>query len=444
MNPLIQYKTITLPILIPLLLACFALFPSVQAAPDPPPIGGNNTRDGLNSLAHRTTGQFNSAFGTNALFSLTTGNNNAAQGNSAQFSLIDGDMNTAVGVLALRLNQHGVQNTAVGYSALLNTTASSSTAVGWKALANNTANGNTAVGSGALLSNTTAIANTATGTGALTSNTSGGFNTATGSAALLFNTIGEENTAIGAEALVLNIDGDENTAIGRWSLRDCTSGSLNTAVGSFALQICTGSGNTAVGRLAGVDLTNGSGNVCIGSGVFGVAGESNTTRIRNVYASVAATRAVYVTPSNKIGTLASSRRFKDEIKPMDKASEAILSLKPVTFRYKQQVDPDRVLMFGLVAEEVEKVNPDLVSRDEQGKAFTVRYEAVNAMLLNEFLKAHRKMEEQEATIVQLKQDFQSKFAEQQKQIKALTTGLEKVNNQLELSKPAPQMVANNR
>src|SRR5712691_1701288 len=134
---------------------------------------------------------------------------------------------------------------------------------------------------------------------------------------------------------------------------------------------------------------------------------------------------------------------------MGKASEAILALQPVTFRYKHELDPDGIPQFGLIAEQVEKVNPALVARDAQGEVYTVRYEAVNAMLLNEFLKQHRaflkeqrKIEAQEATITQLKHDFQFKLAEQQKQIKALTFGLNKVNNQLELSKPASRMVNN--
>ena len=137
------------------------------------------------------------------------------------------------------------------------------------------------------------------------------------------------------------------------------------------------------------------------------------------------------------GTMVSSERFKDVIKPMDRASEAIHALKPVTFRYKQEFDPEDISQFGLVAEEVEKVNPDLVARDADGKAYTVRYEAVNAMLLNEFLKEHRKVE-------QLTKNFKSKLAEQQKQIEALTAGLQKVSAQLELSRPAPQTVLNNQ
>jgi hypothetical protein len=441
-------------LLIPLVVACFALLPSVQATPDPASVFGNNTADGAGALANPAlTGTGNTAFGSQALNKLTTGNNNNAQGNGALQNLTTGGGNAAIGSLALQKLQtgiyntavgntalnaltDGVRNTAVGYGTLRSGNFSDTTAVGWAALLNNTANSNTAVGSAALFSNTIAIANTAIGEGALFSSTEGGANTATGAVALLFNTIGDENTAIGAEALLHNIDGDENTAIGRGTLFEGQSGNANTAIGYEALFLCTGSFNTALGRFAGGDLTNGSGNVCIGSDVFGVAGESNTTRIRNVYASVAATRAVYVTSSNKLGTLASSERFKAEIKPMDKASEAILALKPVSFRYKQEVDPDCIPMFGLVAEEVEKVNPDLVSRDEEGKAFTVRYEAVNAMLLNEFLKEHRTVQEQGATIAELRKGMEVLAAT----VKEQAAQIQKVSAQLEVSKPAPQIV----
>ena len=213
----------------------------------------------------------------------------------------------------------------------------------------------------------------------------------------------------------------------------------------------TGFGNVAVGFNAGNFLTTGSGNVCIGYGVLGVAGESNTTRIKNIYSSVASGRAVYINSDSKIGTLVSSRRFKEEIKPMDEASEAILALKPVTFRYKKEIEPNSSIMFGLIAEDVEKIDPDLVTRNEKGEAETVRYEAVNAMLLNEFLKEHRKVEQQEATITNLKsamvqqrKAFETGLAKQQKQVEALTTGLQKVTAQLELSKPIPQTIANNQ
>src|SRR5205814_4368161 len=142
--------------------------------------------------------------------------------------------------------------------------------------------------------------------------------------------------------------------------------------------------------------------VYIGASQGGTAAESNTTYIRNVYNSVASARAVYVNSNNKIGTLLSTRRVKDDIKPMDKASEVILALKPVTFRFKKEIEPNGAIMFGLIAEEVEKVDPDLVTRNAKGEVETVRYEAVNAMLLNEFLKEHRKVQEQEATVAELK------------------------------------------
>jgi hypothetical protein len=135
---------------------------------------------------------------------------------------------------------------------------------------------------------------------------------------------------------------------------------------------------------------------------------------------------VVVNSTGKLGVSTSSLRFKDEIKPMDKASDAILALKPVTFRYKKEVDPDGAQQFGLVAEDVAKVNHDLVIRDHGGKPFTVRYDAVNAMLLNEFLKEHQ-------TVQELK-----------KEVATLTAGLQKVTAQLEMSKPAPQVVNNDQ
>jgi uncharacterized coiled-coil protein SlyX len=221
----------------------------------------------------------------------------------------------------------------------------------------------------------------------------------------------------------------------------------------------TGSNNIALGSNAGSNLTTGSNNIDIGAP--GVAGEANAIRIgksatqkktfiagiRGV--TVASGVGVIVNSSGQLGTVTSSARFKDDIKPMDKASESILALKPVTFRYKHELDPDGIPQFGLVAEQVEKVNPDLVVRDENGKVNTVRYEAVNAMLLNEFLKEHRYVAEQKSTIAELKttvaqqqEEFHAKFAQQQKQIEALTATLQKVSDQIALSKPAPQLVAN--
>jgi len=232
-----------------------------------------------------------------------------------------------------------------------------------------------------------------------------------------------------------------NAANGVLALYNNTIGNFNTAAGPGALLAnTTGSNNVAVGLTAGSALTTGSNNICIGAGVNGVAGESNTTRIRNVYTTVANGRAVYVNADNKIGTLSSSRRFKHDIQPMDKSSETLFALKPVTFRYKKDADPSQALSFGLIAEDVAQVSPELITRDEEGKPQTVRYEAVNAMLLNEFLKEHRKNEQQVSKIEQ--QD--AKIAQQQKQIEALTEGLQKVSAQLELNKAAPQTVVNNR
>ena len=213
---------------------------------------------------------------------------------------------------------------------------------------------------------------------------------ASGFLALFSNTTGNYNMANGYQALFNNTTGGFNAANGVLVLYNNTIGNFNTAAGPGALLAnTTGSNNVAVGLTAGSALTTGSGNVCIGAGVNGVAGESNTTRIRNVYTTVANGRAVYVNADNKIGTLSSSRRFKHDIQPMDRSSETLFALKPVTFRYKKDADPSQALSFGLIAEDVAQVSPELITRDEEGKPQTVRYEAVNAMLLNEFLKEHK-------------------------------------------------------
>ena len=311
--------------------------------------------------------------------------------------------NTGTGFGAL-YNNDGDQNTVSGSQALyLNTDGSDNTAIGFKALYNDEADENTAIGSQALFSNTSGGPNTATGFQALFSNTMGNANTANGFAALSSNTIGDSNNATGYTALTSNTTGIQNNAFGYSALL------LNV----------TGDNNTAIGDTAGAMIT-GSGNVCVGEGVQGVAAVDNTTWIRNVYDSVASDRAVYVNSDNKIGTLASSRRYKEEIKPMDKTSEALLSLKPVTFRYKQELDPHHVPMFGLIAEDVEKVNPDLVIRNKKGEVETVRYDAVNAMLLNEFLKEHQKVQELEAN-----------DAEQHREIKALVATVQEQAAQIQ-------------
>jgi hypothetical protein len=322
---------------------------------------------------------------------------------------------------------------------------------------------NTGTGFEALNHLTAGNQNTATGIRALFSDTSGGFNTATGVYSLYFNTIGFFNSATGAYSLTNNSDGNYNTANGYSALYFNAEGDANTATGFAALyHNNTGFFNTAVGYSAGTNQTSGSNNIYIGDA--GLAGESNViaigafassgtpyafTYIGGIYDSLVDDRPVYVRSDGALGTLVSSRRYKEEIKPMGKASEALFALKPVTFRYKQETDPSHKLSFGLIAEDVAEISADLVSRDKEGKPQTVRYEAVNAMLLNEFLKEHRKVEEQEATISHLKTEFQTAVVQQQKEIQALTAQLkehaaqiQKVSAQLQVSKSAEQMAGN--
>jgi Chaperone of endosialidase len=333
-------------------------------------------------------------------------------------------------------------------------------------------NANTVLGDGALLSLTTGTNNTAVGDSALSEDTTGSNNTATGLQALVFNSIGDNNTATGVNALYSSVNnGSFNTATGMNALFSNASFN-NTATGFDALLLnttghdniaeglsalvnnTTGSLNIALGSKAGLNLTTGSNNIEIGNA--GAAGESKHIRIGTQGththtfiagisgATVAGGVGVIIDTNGHLGTIVSSERFKKAVQPMDKASEAILALEPVTFRYREELDPAGIPQFGLVAEQVEKVDPDLVAKDNQGKPYTVRYEAVNAMLLNEFLKEHRQVQELKSTVTQQQQDFQSKLAEQQKQIEALTAGLQKVSAQLELSKAAPRTVQNSQ
>jgi Chaperone of endosialidase len=272
-----------------------------------------------------------------------------------------------------------------------------------------------------------------------------GFNTAEGQNALFSLTTGVGDTAVGWFSLFRNTDGSFNTGLGAGTLLSNTSGTGNTAVGTAALaNNTTGSGNIAIGVGAGENLTTGDNNIQIGDvGVDDGVGESNRTRIRNI-SFMLLDNGNFVTAGPDgllgVGPLASSRRYNDEIKPMDKTSEVLFALKPVTFRHKQELHPDGTRQYGLISEEVEKVNPDLVFYDEEGKASHVRHNAINAMLLNEFLKEHRKVQELEAN-----------DAEQQRAIKALVATvkeqaaqLQKVSGQIELSKATSQTVANNR
>ena len=315
---------------------------------------------------------------------------NTAEGASALFSLTTGSYNTAVGFFSLRSNTVGSFNTATGAGALFLNAGNNP----------NAATANTATGAVALLSNTTGFNNTATGVQALVSNTTGDHNTADGNTALLSNTTGFANTASGAGALLFNTNGAFNTALGFEAGSSVTTASHVIAIGT-----------------AGANV-------------------SNSCYIGNIYGTfnTAQSAVVYIDPDGRLGTGPSARRFKKDIADMGAASEVLLSMRPVTFHFKTQ-DTEKagreISQFGLIAEEVAEVNPDLILRDKEGEIYSVRYDAVNAMLLNEFLKEHRKNEEQEATI-----------ARQQKQIEALTAGLQKVSAQLEASKPAPQVVNN--
>ena len=407
-------------LLIPLALACFGLSPKARA------------------VCQQGCDYYSTFLGEDVLLN-SVGYENTAIGFNALYSNIFGEHNTATGHFALARNTSGNYNTANGNVALyFNTTGFDNTANGADALASNrTGFYNTATGSLALNSNGTGNSNTANGVNALFSNTTGSFNTATGIDALR-NNEGNFNTASGGYALVSNTTGIANTANGLDALYSNTTGNYNTAVGVNALLRSTGSSNVGLGSNAGKNLTTGSGNVCIGAAIFGVAGESNTTRIRNIYSSVASGRAVYVNSDNKIGTLASTRRVKKDIKAMDKVSEAVLALKPVSFRYKKEIDASGTLQFGLVAEEVADINADLVTRDSEGKPETVRYEAVNAMLLNEFLREHREVVELKSTVAEQRKGMEAMAA----QLKEQTAQIQKVSAQLEASKPAPQVVNN--
>ena len=439
------------------ILACFVIVPWAQAL-NPPPDGGY-------------TG-FNTAEGQNALFSLTTGAANTAAGWFSLKSNTDGSFNTGVGAGTLLLNvgnqatQKGIENTAVGAAALLfndsgsfntgtgvkalfsNTTGINNTAIGIEALSSNTTGSeNTAVGAQALFSNTTGGQSTAIGDSALYSNVEGLFNTGIGFGALGFNTSGSQNTAtgygalfqnngnynsaFGTNALTSNTEGLENTAIGADALGTNVTGNGNSAFGNGALHNAIGSFNTALGDFAGSIVSTGSNIIAIGVAVPGVStglGELNDScYIANIHGQPfdpgGAPLPVSVDNDGKLGTMASSRRFKHDIQPMEKTSEAILSLKPVTYHYN--IDKKDTPQFGLVAEDVAEVNPDLVVRDKQGQIYSVRYEAVNAMLLNEFLKEHRTVEELKKEIAALAAIVKEQAAQ-----------IEKVSTEFDTSKNA--------
>ena len=358
-------------------LVCFGLCQQVQSAtdtPDPGSVPTSNTADGQGALGSLTTGLYNSAFGFLSVLSLS-----------------DANFDTGVGAAALLVDNGGT---------------------------------NTAVGAGALLNNSDGADNNAVGAFALFNNVSGFFNNAHGRNALL-NSTGSQNNAMGDDAMFFN-----------------TTGSFNTAIGDDALDAnVDGNNNVAVGDEAGTGL-GASVNNCIAINVPGAgpfATLDNTCFIGSIFdqpvSDVGTQEAVFVDQFNVIGISASSRRFKHDIQPMDKASEAILALKPVTFKYN--ADKNGRTQYGLIAEEVATVNPDLVVQHKDGEISTVRYEQVNAMLLNEFLKEHKKVQNLEVTVAQQQQGMEVLTA----QLKEQAAQIQKVSAQLEVSKPAPQVVA---
>ena len=444
-------------------LLCSVLLSRADAAPNvnPPPDGcypNYTTAEGCNALAQLGGGIGNSGLGAYALFMDISGNYNTGVG-AAALALNAADGNTAIGTAALLLNTIGTLNTATGAKALYsNTEGSFNTANGAQALfSNNTGGNNTASGMNALFNNTTGNDNTATGVVALFSNDTGSDNTATGYQALYHNTTGGDNTAHGMNALVNNIagsgntaigfgalqnsDSDSNTAVGDGALGSENTGAFNTAIGAGALSNDTsGYNNVAIGLYAGQSVTTGSNNIYIANS--GTAqDESETIRIGNgntnaTYVGGVAGRTVgaggttcYVDNLGKLGVFLSARRYKENIQPMNEASSALYSLKPVTFRYKPEFDKSGTPQFGLIAEEVAAVNPDLVVRNAKGEISTVRYEAVNVLLLNEFLKEHKKVEEQQATIVRLENAIETIVAHS----KAQDQEIQRVRDQVQMN-----------
>jgi hypothetical protein len=361
-------------------LVCFGLLPGANAvepaAPVPnPALAGGNTADGQNALLSLTTGTFNSAFGFDAVVLLS-----------------DASFDTGIGAGALLLDTAGT---------------------------------NTAVGAGALLTNSTGSDNDAVGAFALFNNTTASF-----------------NNAFGHQALFSNVDGGQNNAFGDLAMFANTTGSFNTAVGDDALFNCVdGSSNVAIGDEAGTSIVSASNMIAIGvTGGGPFADISNTCFIGSIFdqpvSDAGTAQDTYVDQFNVLGFLPSSERFKHDIQPMDKASEAILALRPVTFKYNS--DKKGTTQYGLIAEEVAKVAPDLVFRGKNGEINTVRFEQVGAMLLNEFLKEHKKVQDLEVTVAQQQKGMEVLTA----QLKQQAAQIQKVSAQLEVNKPAPQVVTN--
>jgi len=405
MNALIQLKKTTplgLAAFAATTIACFGLLPAVQAL-SPAPDGGYpnfTTAEGQKALLNLTTGAGNTAIGALSLISDTTGSDNVGVGGGA-LALNNGDSNTAVGTIALFLNTGGFENVAVGTAALLN--------------------------------NVDGSDNAAMGAFALSSNMSGSFNAAIGHLAVLSNTVGDANMAIVESALLVNTTGGGNVAIGVSALRN-NNASENVVIGhSAGLNMTAGSHCVLIGTSAGNNIQSAFNVICIGEPAAG-ANVSDTCFIGNIRGTTTQNNdatPVVIDSAGQLGTASSSRRYKTDVKPMDNASESVFALKPVCFRYK--IHKDTTPQFGLIAEDVAEVNRDLVIYDADGKPYTVRYDAVNAMLLNEFLKEHN-------TVQELKKEVAALIAT----VKEQTAQIQKVSAHLELNKAAPQAVLNNR
>ncbi|MDO8433884.1 MAG: tail fiber domain-containing protein [Candidatus Binatus sp.] len=375
-----------------------------------------NTAGGTGALGSNTSGTNNTSFGAAALGSNTTGIFNTASGFHALFNNISGGDNTATGAQTLSFNTTGSFNTASGHSALFNNiSGGDNTASGFQTLFDNTTGANnTATGAEALTFNTTGSLNTATGVGALEFNTTGANNSATGVGALTFNTSGRNNTAQGANTLYNSSTGIQNTASGAQALYNNTTANFNTADGVQALfKNTTGQSNTAIGFQAGFFLTTGSNNIDLGNrGVaadaatirLGTQGTQTATFIAGIAGSSVTGSDVVVNGSGRLGIIVSSARYKRDIHDMGTSTDALMKLHPVTFIYKG--DQQGVRQYGLVAEEVDQVYPELVVHDPDGKVESVRYSMLSSMLLNELQKETRKNQEQADRIARLEANHQ--------------------------------------
>ena len=460
-------KTKTILTSVLLALACFTVSPTALAVPRPsptptptatPPLGedrgnDNSAAENVDALNIITSGRENTAHGWHALSANTTGTGNTADGSYALSSNTTGWNNTAIGDYSLWANTSGSSNSAFGGGALnRNTTGFQNVAVGTAALAYNTSGGaNIAVGDDALRSNTTGMENIAMGDATLKNNTTGSGNVAVGSATLMYS-IGASwrlqgaNTAVGYRSLAytgedwLSPGGDGNTAVGDRAMESNVYGSFNCAFGLLALTTdnggTLGSANTAIGNRAGYGLSSGIGNVYIGEQEMARdPGENYHTYIHNINTtSVSGGSADTVTidlNTGLLGHLTSSRRHKEDIKSMNDASETLYRLKPVTYRYKKEIDRNQALDYGLIAEEVAQIDPNLAIRNAKGEIETVRYSAINVMLLNEFLKEHKAFVEEQGKVKKLEAGLTGLLAT----VKEQAAQIEKVSAQLQMRQP---------